>query len=66
MSPIYAIQRLSRNGSVNISSRSELDKGIELLTASENDDVIGEAAKAFGQRHVSILRRRALVTDLRR
>lgn len=55
---------LSWNRSVNISSRSELDKGIELLAAPENDGTIEEAAKAFGQRHVSTLRRRLLVINL--
>lgn len=46
-------------GSVNISSRSELDKDIELLTTPENDDIIEEAAKAFGKRHVSTRRVRS-------
>ena len=39
-------------GSANISSRSELDKDIELLATPENDDIIEDAAKAFGKRHV--------------
>ena len=53
------------NRSANISGRSELDKSIELLAAPDNDNVIEEAAKAFGQRHVSVLRHRLLVFDLR-
>lgn len=43
-------------GSVNIPSRSELDKDIELLATPENDDIIEDAAKAFGKRHVSTQR----------
>lgn len=41
---------------VKLSSRSELDKGIEVLTTPENDDIIEEVAKAFGKRHVSTQR----------
>ena len=38
---------------VKISSRSELDKDIELLSSPEGDDIIEGAAKTFGKRHVS-------------
>ena len=65
MSAISEVPWLPQNRSVNVSGRSELDKSLELLAAPENDGVIEDAAKAFGQRHVSVLRRRLLVFDLR-
>jgi len=48
---------------LNTFSRSELDKGIELLAAPESDDIIEEAAKAFGKRHVSSIRIRSRVIN---
>ena len=39
--------------SVNISSSSELDKDIDLLSPPESNGIIEGAAKTFGQRHVS-------------
>jgi len=45
--------------SVKISSRSELDKDIELLSTPEIDGIIEEAAKAFGKRHVRTQRMRS-------
>lgn len=61
MSASYGIPR---NGTANISSRGELNKGIELLAVPKSDNMIEGAAKAFGQRHVSAARVRSHVTDL--